>query len=185
MTALTSILTGVAGGQYKWIATAIVAVAIFGSGCAVGFGLRGVIANAAESKLREDHATAMQTISDTAAQAATDALAIQHQLANKIAAIDAARTEEIERAKIENEKLRADIRAGTRRLSVAARCPASGNRLSGDAAGSSVGHGSERAEIDPATADRIVRIANDGDAAIRQLTACQDYARAINLQSGK
>ena len=165
--------------QIKWIATAVVAVAIFWCGCAVGFGLRGNIANAAESRLREEHALAMKAVSDAAAQAATDALAIQQHLTKKIAALDAAHTEEIERAKVENDRLRDDIRAGARRLSVVAKCPAGGSGLPSRSGGSGVDHAATRAELDPAAADRIVRIANDGDAAIRQLAACQAFIMEV------
>jgi len=43
------------------------------------------------------------------------------------------------------------------------------------AADSSVDAPETRAQLDPAHAERIVRIANDGDDAIRQLTALQDW----------
>lgn len=167
------------GEQIKWIAGAITAAAIFGVGIAIGFGLRGVIANAAESRLREEHSQAMQAVSDAAALAAQQALARQTEMSSQIAAIDAAHTEEIERAKIENERLRGDVLSGARRLSVAAKCPASRGGLPGNYRSPSVDNDPSRAELDPAAADRIVRIANDGDTAIIQLAACQDFIKAL------
>ncbi|WP_286762259.1 lysis system i-spanin subunit Rz [Pseudomonas sp. UBA2047] len=47
----------------------------------------------------------------------------------------------------------------------------------GSTTASGLGHAEARAELDPAAAERIVAIANDGDDAIRQLTALQDYVR--------
>ncbi|WP_070096232.1 lysis system i-spanin subunit Rz [Pseudomonas sp. NBRC 111139] len=88
-----------------------------------------------------------------------------------LADLDTQHTQERERANQTNASLRADVAAGQRRLSVlATSCSTPG---SSTAAG--VGHAEARAELDPAAAERIVRIANDGDDAIRQLTALQDW----------
>lgn len=88
-----------------------------------------------------------------------------------LAELDNQHTQERERANQTNASLRADVATGQRRLSVlAATCAPAG---SSTAAG--VGHAEARAELDPAAAERIVRIANDGDDAIRQLTALQDW----------
>lgn len=87
-----------------------------------------------------------------------------------LADLDTQHTQERERANQTNASLRADVAAGQRRLSVLATSCSAG---SGAAAG--VGHAEARAELDPAVAERIVRIANDGDDAIRQLTALQDW----------
>ena len=88
-----------------------------------------------------------------------------------LADLDTQHTQERERANQTNASLRADVAAGQRRLSVlATSCSPTG---SATAAG--LGHAEARAELDPAAAERIVRIANDGDDAIRQLTALQDW----------
>lgn len=89
-----------------------------------------------------------------------------------LADLDTQHTQERERANQTNASLRADVAAGKRRLSVLATSCAAG---SATAAG--VGHAEARAELDPAAAERIVAIANDGDDAIRQLNALQDYVR--------
>lgn len=73
-------------------------------------------------------------------------------------------------ADVQINKLRRDLRAGTQRLSVPVVnvCPAepatapSGDRVE------------TRAELDPKAADDLVAIAQEGDAAIRQLNACID-----------
>lgn len=88
-----------------------------------------------------------------------------------LAQLDTEHTQERERANQTNASLRADVATGQRRLSVlAATCTPAG-----PATAAGVGHAEARAELDPAAAERIVRIANDGDDAIRQLTALQDW----------
>lgn len=87
-----------------------------------------------------------------------------------LADLDTQHTQERERANQTNASLRADVAAGKRRLSVlATSCSARPATAAG------VGHAEARAELDPAAAERIVRIANDGDDAIRQLTALQEW----------
>lgn len=90
-----------------------------------------------------------------------------------LAELDTQHTQERERANQTNASLRADVAAGQRRLSVLA----TSCRAAGSATASGLDHAEARAELDPAAAERIVRIANDGDDAIRQLTALQDYVR--------
>lgn len=92
-----------------------------------------------------------------------------------LAQLDTEHTQERERANQTNADLRAAVAAGQRRLSVLAKCPIV--RASGTTA--SLDHAEARAELDPAAAERIVRIVNDGDDAIRQLSALQDYVRTV------
>ena len=87
-----------------------------------------------------------------------------------LADLDTQHTQERERANQSNAALRAAVAAGKRRLSILAEsCTA------GPASTTSLGNGQARAELDPAAAERIVRIANDGDDAVRALTALQAY----------
>lgn len=91
-----------------------------------------------------------------------------------LADLDTQHTQERERANQTNASLRAAVAAGQRRLSVHATSCTSVRAAAGAA---SMDHAEARAELDPAAAERIVRIANDGDDAIRQLNALQDYVR--------
>lgn len=86
--------------------------------------------------------------------------------------LDTEHTEERERANQTNADLRAAVATGQRRLSVLATSCAAG-----PSAATGLDHAEARAELDPAAAERIVRITNDGDDAIRQLNALQDYVR--------
>lgn len=85
--------------------------------------------------------------------------------------LDTEHTQERERANQTNADLRAAVAAGQRRLSIKATCPA----VRGSTSAASLGNAEARADIDPAAGERIIRIANDGDDAIRALTALQDY----------
>lgn len=88
-----------------------------------------------------------------------------------LADLDTQHTQERERANQTNASLRADVAAGKRRLSVLA----TSCSTAGSATAAGLGHAETRAELDPAAAERIVAITNDGDDAIRQLTALQDW----------
>lgn len=91
-----------------------------------------------------------------------------------LAQLDAEHTQERERANQTNADLRAAVAAGQRRLSVLA---TSCTSVRAGTAASGMDHAEARAELDATAAERIVRIANDGDDAIRQLNALQDYVR--------
>lgn len=90
-----------------------------------------------------------------------------------LADLDTQHTQERERANQTNASLRADVAAGNLRLSVLT----AGLLAAGSASATGLGNAKTRAELDAAAAERIVRIANDGDDAIRQLNALQDYVR--------
>lgn len=90
-----------------------------------------------------------------------------------LADLDTQHTQERERANQTNASLRADVATGNRRLSVLT----AGLLAAGSASATGLGNAKTRAELDAAAAERIVAIANDGDDAIRQLNALQDYVR--------
>lgn len=95
-----------------------------------------------------------------------------------LADLDTQHTQERQRANQTNADLRAAVAAGKRRLSVPVTSCATVRAAS---ATTSLDDDQARGELDPAAAERIVRIANDGDDAIRQLNALQDYVRAACL----
>lgn len=88
-----------------------------------------------------------------------------------LADLDTQHTQERERANQTNASLRADVAAGKRRLSVLS----TSCSTAGSATAAGLGHAEARAELDPSAAERIVAITNDGDDAIRQLTALQGW----------
>lgn len=90
-----------------------------------------------------------------------------------LAELDTQHTQELAHAQRTNADLRADVAAGRRRLSVAARCP-----VQSTTGATGLDNAQARAELDPAAAERVIRITNDGDDAIRALSALQDYVSA-------
>ena len=95
-----------------------------------------------------------------------------------LAQLDAENTKALTDAQTANNQLRTAVATGARRMSVKAACPAV--RTATGAA--RVDDAEARAELDPASAERIVATANDGDDAIRTLTALQDYVSRVCLK---
>lgn len=91
--------------------------------------------------------------------------------------LDTKHTTELTNAQSDNAKLRADVAAGQRRLSVKARCPA----VRATASTTRVDDAEARAELDPAAAERIVGITADGDEGLIALAGLQEYVTAVCL----
>lgn len=115
--------------------------------------------------LKSEYAIALQK-SEHEARAKEQALQADHDANRK------KHEEEIENAKNEIDQLRARISNGTVRLSVpATACTVSEN--------SGAGIEQTRAELDPQTANDLVTVAADGDAAIRDLNQCIDQYNTV------
>lgn len=97
---------------------------------------------------------------------------IREDMGRRVNMIDAEHFKELSNAKSENDKLRRDLAAGTKRVRVAVRqCEPAGT--------SSVDNAAATAELDGKTAADLAGIAADGDEAIRQLTALQQWAKTV------
>ncbi|MBW8127501.1 MULTISPECIES: lysis system i-spanin subunit Rz [Pseudomonas] len=94
-----------------------------------------------------------------------------------LAQLDTEHTKALTDAQNANNQLRTAVATGAHRLSVKATCPAT----TGPAATAGLGNAEARAELDPATAERIVAIANDGDEGLIALRAAQDYINTVCL----
>jgi hypothetical protein len=76
-------------------------------------------------------------------------------------------------AKVKEDKLRADIATGERRLFIPVKAPQCAVSAASDTATASGDNsGTASAELDRKTADDLVAIAAEGDTAIRKLNAC-------------
>ena len=105
----------------------------------------------------------------------------EQALEEKNKELDTKHYEELRDAQKTIERLRADLAAGRRRLSVRVKrpvCPAKDTKTAG------LDHGTTRAELDGQAAQDLIGIVAEGDQAIRQLNALQDYVRLIH-QEGK
>ncbi|MCG9052339.1 lysis protein [Laribacter hongkongensis] len=113
--------------------------------------------------------TAQLLVQEQAARAA------EQQHAKALAAIDAQYQKNERHAQRENNRLRAQLRAGTVRLSVPV--AAGSCNLPADSSTSGSRDATPRAELSAEAADDLVALADDADAVVRQLTACQAVIR--------
>jgi len=90
---------------------------------------------------------------------------IESAMRDEAAATTAKLEKEKRDAEIKVNQLRADVAAGTVRLSVRASCSAS----------TAAGDSEARAELDPKTTDDLIAITADGDQAIIELNSCIDF----------
>ncbi|QKV66480.1 lysis protein [Pseudomonas sp. 43A] len=95
-----------------------------------------------------------------------------------LAQLDTEHTKALTDAKTANNQLRTAVATGARRLSVKATCPA----VRSATGAARLDDAEARAELDPASAERIVATATDGDEAIVALTALQDYVSRVCLK---
>ena len=103
-------------------------------------------------------------------------LGLEQQLAGQ----DQQHTKELSDAQRNQARLRDQLATADVRLSVLlAEDPASGCNVPAATGAVGVVHAARRAQLDPAHAQRIVAITDDGDNAIIALRACQAYVRAI------
>jgi len=98
-------------------------------------------------------------------------------LEKRLAANDQQRYGELRHAQQEIDRLSAAVADGSRRLSVRASCPAVG--VPGTASAGSLDDGTQRADIHPEDAGRIVAITGDANACAVKLTALQEWAREV------
>lgn len=127
------------------------------------------------------YAASEAKVSAAIAEANQRARAAESAAVEKVAKLTTDYMRETSDAQTQIDALRASVRDGTRRLSVrVASVPGC------QGAAPTAGTGAEtRAELDPATADALVSIAADGDAAIRQSNALIDSYAIARETCGK
>ena len=95
-----------------------------------------------------------------------------------LAQLDTEHTKVLTDVQAKNKAQLARVGAGAQRLSVPATCPA----MRTAATATSLDDAEARAELDPATAERLLTTGNDGDEAIIALTGLQDYINKFCLR---
>lgn len=111
-------------------------------------------------------------------QARNEELALQA----KITELDKRHYEEFKIAQTTINRLRADVAAGRKRLSVKIKPPVCQKE---DPGTTGLGDGTTRAELDGQDAEDLIGIVIQGDRAIRQLNTLQDYVEEIVESSGQ
>ncbi|GAB7128790.1 hypothetical protein JCM19000A_32980 [Silvimonas sp. JCM 19000] len=151
----------------RWAALGLLVVAV-----ATFFYVRGADAKDAEWSLRDSRRIALEATA--VARLSEQRRRQEASMASAVALIDKQRYEEQRRANQENQRMQRALAAGAVRVRIAARCDAASG-VSALASAASVDDGAATAELDPAIASDLEGIANDGDSAIYQLSALQDW----------
>lgn len=130
-----------------------------------------------QAGLHKDDLTAITNAASDQARAETDKrLALEQQLAGQ----DQQHTRELSDAQRNQAVLRDRLATSDVRLSVLlTEDSTSGCDVPAAPGAVGVVHATRRAQLDPAHAQRIVAITDDGDSAVIALRACQAYVRAV------
>ncbi|MFP1683354.1 lysis protein [Alloalcanivorax sp. C16-1] len=140
------------------------------------FGLGWMLGTA---QVGEEFATFRAVQAGQLADAEAAARAAEHRLGEAVAAVDARYTQELSDAHAEIDRLRDDVAAGRRRLSVNAQClPGTAD----DSRAAGVGDAAGPRLTDSAQRD-YWRLRSRIETITSQLAACQDYARAVTAGS--
>jgi len=164
---MSALLGYVAGPIGRWVVIGLlVAAAVTAAGMRAynaGYGKHEAETSTATAEANQRARTAERAASARLAKVATDHRKV------------------VTDAQAQIDILRTDVRRGARRLSILTAglsgCPG--------AAPASRSGGETRADLDPATADTLVAIAADGDAAIRQANALIDAYQIASEVCGK
>ncbi|MGU9812424.1 lysis system i-spanin subunit Rz [Pseudomonas sp. LF052] len=133
---------------------------------------------AEQAGLHKDDLAAITGAAATQARAEQEKrLVIEKELANQ----DQQHTRELSDAQRNQALLRDRLATADVRLSVLlAHDPASGSNVPAAAGTVGVVHAARRAQLDPAHAQRIIAITDDGDNGLIALRACQAYVKAVS-----
>lgn len=135
-------------------------------------------------QLAEQAGLHQSDLAEISRAAATQAKAEQGKrlaLEQRLSSSEQNHHQELTNVQKDQDRLRDRLATSDLRLSVLlAEDSASGCAVPAAAGAVGVVHGARRAQLDPAHAQRIVAITNDGDRAVIKLAACQAYASQIS-----
>ncbi|MHC8334567.1 lysis system i-spanin subunit Rz [Pseudomonas sp. LB3P25] len=133
---------------------------------------------AEQAGLHNDDLTAISNAAAVQVRAEQDKrLALEYRLS----ASEQSHYQELSNAQANQARLRDRLATSDLRLSVLlAEDPASGCSVPAGTEASGVVHGGARARLDPAHAQRIIAITDEGDRGMIALAACQAYVRGVS-----
>jgi len=133
---------------------------------------------AEQARLHTDTLNQLAMVGAAAQKAEQDKRLVLEQ---RLAASDQSHHETLTNAQQEQARLRDRLATSDLRLSVVlAQGSAGGCSVPATAGAGGVVHGAVRAELDPAHAQRIVAITDEGDRGLIALAACQAYVRELS-----
>jgi prophage endopeptidase len=112
----------------KVLAALLMAAALIGAGFLGAWWVQDNRFTAKLASQETNHQADLSAIANAGAEQARQAIERQQQAERDLAALDAKATQEKTNALAQNEKLRADVAAGYRRLRIAGTCPAANDR---------------------------------------------------------
>ncbi|WP_339455726.1 lysis system i-spanin subunit Rz [Pseudomonas sp. EA_65y_Pfl1_P120] len=131
---------------------------------------------AEQAGLHKDDLAAISNAAEAQARTEQDKRLATEQ---KLAIQDQQHTKELSDAQRNQARLRDRLATSDLRLSVLLEDPASSCNVPSTTSAVGLVHAARRAQLDPAHAQRIIAITDDGDNAVIALRACQAYVRAI------
>jgi hypothetical protein len=155
--------------QYLGYVVAVALLMVGVTGFALGYALADSRGDAAISSLNEDHATALQIASEAARRKESEIRGELYALEQEYTKLE----EEAQRAKAEDARLITDLRAGTRRMSIAVKSCGTGAVPGGTATDN---------ELDPAVTESLLAITRDGDQYIKERNACVEQYEIVRRQ---
>ncbi|WP_335944424.1 lysis system i-spanin subunit Rz [Pseudomonas sp. G166] len=126
------------------------------------------------------HQSDLDNISSAAADQARAEQDKRLDLEQLLSASEQTHHKELSDAQTNQARLRDRLATADLRLSVLLEDSASCNTVPSATSAVGVVHGTRRAQLDPAHAQRIVAITDDGDRTVIKLAACQAYASQIS-----
>lgn len=174
-------ITDLIPAQYRFAAYGGIALALLLAGAAAGWTANGWRLGRDLAAIQQQHAEQLAADTQVANAAFREQQQARQQLENKLSLLDQQRYGELQNAQANTDRLSADLDAARQRMRVpikAGSCrpvPAAGE---GAGAGR-VDDGDYTADIQPATAADLARLAGDADACAVKLTALQGWVREI------
>ncbi|WP_318189638.1 lysis system i-spanin subunit Rz [Pseudomonas fluorescens] len=132
-----------------------------------------------DEKAAEQHSQQLAVVVAQLEQQKADRGALEARLQTN----DESHYQELQREQANQKRLRDRLATGDLRLSVllaVGPIRPGGDGVSASTSTGGVVHGAARAELEPAHAQRIIGITDDGDAGLIALAACQAYAKDVS-----
>jgi hypothetical protein len=126
------------------------------------------------------HQSDLDKISSAAASQARAEQEKRLALEQLLSASEQTHHKELSDAQTNQARLRDRLATADLRLSVLLEDPASCSSVPATTGAGGVVHGASRAQLDPAHAQRIIAITDEGDRGLIALKACQAYVRELN-----
>lgn len=146
----------------------------------IGWQLNGWRMSGQIERLRATQTASLATAERDRADAEAKYRQAEKDAADQIAAIADNFHQELAHAQTENDRLRADVDAGARRLRVRASCPAASSSVPADASATS-SIDAIAAELDPASRPDYFALRADAERVEQQIAGLQAYARQCYL----